>query len=422
MKPALQTRLIAYLAVKDVVEKKITAPLALNRIKNFNQLNELDSKFTKSLVFETLRHYGQAKTILNQYIKRKFSGKKKDVEYVLVMAIVQLKYLKIPSHAVVDTAVELIKEIKQKYFSGLVNAILHAISRNIDKNNPDALTNLPSWMCEKWVATYGEEQVRSFLDVFNGDMFLDISVKDDTEIWVKKLNAEVLPTGTLRCHMVENITSLDGYEEGAWWVQDASAALPVHLFSNVKGKRGADLCSAPGGKTAQLVAKGAYVDAYDISEKRLIRLKENIKRLNIEDKVTVICSDALQIEQDELYDFILLDAPCSATGTIKRHPDLLHIRTYEDVMRLSQLQKELLTHAVSLLKKGGELVYSTCSLEDEENELLIQSFLKEHTNMKRHTPTAPFLKPFLNEFGAVQVLPSNKIVQDGFYAVLLKKE
>lgn len=422
MKPALQTRLIAYLAVKDVVEKKMTAPYALAQIKNFNQLGELDTKFVKLLVFETLRHYGQSKTILNKYIKRKFSGKKKDIEYVLILAITQLKYLKTPSHAVVNMAVELTKEIKQKYFSGLVNAILHAISRDLDKNNPDVLLNLPDWMREKWIETYGEERVRSFIDVFNSAAFLDISVKDDAKGWAKKLNAEVLPTGTVRCAMVDNIQALPGFEEGAWWIQDASSALPAHLFSDVNGKKGADLCAAPGGKTAQLVSKGAMIDAYDISEKRLLRLKENLVRLNIEDKVTVICSDALQIKTDKLYDFVLLDAPCSATGTIKRHPDLLHIRTNEDVIRLSQLQNELLEHAVTLLKKGGELVYATCSLEKEENELLIQSFLKKHPNIKRLTPTASFLKPFLNEFGAVQVCPNSQVIQDGFYAVLLMKE
>ena len=421
MKPALQTRLASFLILKDVLEKKITVPLAFSRCKEISNLSSIDVKFVRMLVLTTLRHYGQSKEILKKFLKKKLSGKKKDVEFVLVMAVVQLKFLKTPPHAVLDTAVELIKHLKQKHFASLVNAVLHSVAKDEGKI-PDVLTNLPDWLCDKWMNSYSKDEIRGFLSYFYTEPMLDISVKSDANLWAEKLEATVLPTGTLRRHFSDNMTLLDGFADGNWWVQEASAALPALLFSSVDGKHGADLCSAPGGKTAQLVMRGAQVDAYDISENRLGRLRENLERLKIQDKVQVICTDALDIEGSEKYDFILLDAPCSATGTMKRHPELMYLRTHEDVERLSQLQYQLLEKAVQLLKVGGELVYSTCSLEKEENETLVQLFLNDHIDMVREVPQNEVLKPFLNAFGAVEVHPSEMVQQDGFYAVLLKKQ
>ena len=422
MKPSLQTRVAALYILRDVLDKKITVTLAFSRCQELKKMSPADEKFTRLMVLTTLRRYGQAKKILSSYVKKNLSGKKKDVERILILAIVQLYFLKTPPHAVVDTAVELAKFSKLIFFAGFVNGVLHAVCKGMTEKIPDILENLPLWLKESWVETYGEEQTRSFLKYFNSEPVLDISVKEAPDLWAEKLKGIVLSENTIRCSFIENVPSMLGFEEGAWWVQEASAALPALLFSDVIGKKGADLCSAPGGKTAQLVNRGAFVDAYDISANRLNLLKENLKRLQIEDKVSVVCSDALEIEEKEQYDFILLDAPCSATGTIKRHPDLMYLREKEDVLRLAKLQKELIQKSVKLLKKGGELVYSTCSLQKEENEDLINSVLNDYMNLERVTPLNPNLKPFLNEFGAVQVLPHVNGDQDGFYAVLLKKK
>ncbi|MBR6730886.1 MAG: RsmB/NOP family class I SAM-dependent RNA methyltransferase [Alphaproteobacteria bacterium] len=422
MKPALQTRATALGILKDVLDNKITITLAFAKCKNLKEMVPADEKFVRLLVLTTLRRYGQSKKILSQYVKKKFSGKKKEVERILILAIVQLYFLKTPPHAVVDTSVELTKILRLKFFSGFVNGVLHAVCNKINDVLQDELENLPVWLKESWISCYGEEKTRSFVKYFNSEPFLDISVKENPEEWAKKLNGIVINQKTVRCHFTENIPSLEGYAEGAWWVQEASAAMPAELFSCINEKKGADLCSAPGGKTAQLVMRGGFVDAYDISLNRLERLKENIERLKLKNKVQVICSDALEIEGQEKYDFVLLDAPCSATGTMKRHPDLMYLREKEDVLRLAKLQKELLQKAVTLLKKEGELVYSTCSLQEEENEALIQSFLKEHNEMERVTLKNKILAPFFNEFGAIQVLPGVNGNQDGFYAVLLKKK
>ncbi|MBO7243730.1 MAG: RsmB/NOP family class I SAM-dependent RNA methyltransferase [Alphaproteobacteria bacterium] len=422
MKPSLQTRASALEILKDVFDKKITVTLSFAKCKSLKEMTPADEKFTRLLVLTSLRRYGQAKAILSSYVKKKFSGKKKEVERILILAIVQLYFLKTPPHAVVDTSVELTKVLRLKFFSGFVNGVLHAVCNKMTNELPDELLNLPIWLKENWLSVYGEEKTRGFIKYFNSDPILDISVKGNPEKWAEKLNGKVVNQKTIRCSFTENIPSLPGFEDGEWWVQEASAALPVRLFSTVCGKKGADLCAAPGGKTAALASQGAFVDAYDISENRLERLKENLKRLRLEDKVRVICSDTLYIEEKESYDFVLLDAPCSATGTMKRHPDLMYLRKEEDVFRLSELQKEMLEKACSFLKKGGELVYSTCSLQQEENEALVQSFLNDHIDMERITPSNKDLNPFLNEFGAVQVLPNVNGEQDGFYAVLLRKK
>ena len=364
MKSSLQTRVAALDILKDVLDKKITVTLAFAKCDLLKQLSPADEKFTRLLVLTVLRRYGQAQAILSGYVKKKFSGKKKDVERILILGIVQLYFLHTPAHAVVDTCVELTKILRLKFFSGFVNGVLHAVCKQMNDNLPDILCNLPLWLRDKWVKAYGVKQVKSFVEYFNSEPVLDLSVKENPDVWAERLKATCLREKTIRTSFLENVTSLSGFADGEWWVQEASAALPADLFSSVEGKLGADLCAAPGGKTAQLVFKGAKVDAYDISENRLNRLRENLLRLKIADKVKVFCQDALEIEGSEKYDFILLDAPCSATGTIKRHPDLMYLRNKEDVTRLSELQKELLSQAVKLLKSGGELVYSTCSLEE----------------------------------------------------------
>ena len=422
MKSFLLTRVAAFGILKNIIEKKMTTPSAFAKCTAFAEMSTADIKFTRLLVLSTLRYFGQAQAILNKYIKKKLTGKKRDIELVLIIGIIQLKFLNTAPHAAVDTTVELSKIIKQRYLSGFVNSVMHAVIKDNDFSMPDVLLNLPLWLKNKWVSRFGTERTRELLASSYLDPTLDLSVKGQIDKWAQKLEGEILQNGTLRCVFTENIPDLSGFDDGEWWVQEASASLPALMFENVDGKKGADLCAAPGGKTAQLVMRGAKVDAFDISEKRLEKLKENLIRLRIDDQVQVICSDALAIDTTKQYDFILLDAPCSATGTIKRHPDLFFLRSEDDVDRLSDLQKKLLDHAYKLLKNGGELVYSTCSLQEEENEGVVKSFLENHIDMERVTPKGEFFKPLLNQFGAVEVIPSLSIKQDGFYAVLLKKK
>lgn len=421
MKPFLLSRVASFNILKDVVSKKMTAQMAFSKCPLFKDMPLSDVKFARLLVLSTLRYYGQAESILKQYVKKKFTGKTKDIELLLIMGIIQLRFLNTASHAAVDTTVELTKIIKQRYMSGFVNSVMHSVEKDKNQSLPDVLLNIPIDIREKWINRFGEEKVREILKTSYEEPTLDLFVKENPEFWAEKLNGTVLPNGTVRCRFTEEISLLKGFDEGAWWVQEASASLPALMFNDIFEKHGADLCAAPGGKTAQLVLRGAKVDAYDISENRLKRLKENLHRLKIEDKVNVVCSDARLIDTEKKYDFILLDAPCSATGTIKRHPDLFFIRNKDDIERLSILQKELLSHAYHLLNKGGELVYSTCSIDEDENEKVVIDFLNKHPDMKRVLPTQKFFEPFLNSNGAVEIIPNLLQKQDGFYAVLLQK-
>jgi 16S rRNA (cytosine967-C5)-methyltransferase len=231
----------------------------------------------------------------------------------------------------------------------------------------------------------------------------------------------------VRCAGAGRVEDLEGYAEGEWWVQDAAAALPVTLLGDVTGLSVLDLCAAPGGKSAQLAARGARVTAVDKSAGRLARLKGNLERLGLTAETAV--ADALTFSSGTTYDAVLLDAPCTSTGTIRRHPDILFLKRPEDVQALADLQAKLLTHAAQFVKLGGLLVYCTCSLEPEEGENQIAAFLSQHREFAR-LPAVPDdpLAIFRTADGDVRTLPTHLADLpegmrglDGFYAAALKK-
>ena len=234
-------------------------------------------------------------------------------------------------------------------------------------------------------------------------------MKSDPEIWAERIDAILLPTGSLRLKTRSSIPSLPGYQEGEWWVQDAAAALPARLIAAQKDELIADFCAAPGGKTAQLALSGGKIIAIDRSGKRLQRLKANLDRLKLSADIVEI--DAAQYDGGP-FDAILIDAPCSATGTIRRHPDVAWTKGPEDIRKLTVLQAKLLDKAASLLKSGGRLIYCTCSLEPEEGEMQIASVLARNSKLKRAPFTAADLPAFggvlasaLNENGELRTLP-----------------
>ncbi|TAN55443.1 MAG: RsmB/NOP family class I SAM-dependent RNA methyltransferase, partial [Rhodospirillales bacterium] len=254
-------------------------------------------------------------------------------------------------------------------FRGLVNAVLRRIGREgrdwlggLDAGR----IGLPDWMWQEWVADWGEERAHKLALASLQEAPLDLTVKADPTIWAEKLGAEILPTGTLRLVKPGAIPALPGFEEGAWWVQDAAAALPARLMGDVAGLRIADLCAAPGGKTAQLALAGAKVTAVEKAGTKIARMKENLDRLGL--TAEIVCADALSWKPKELFDGVLLDAPCSATGTIRRHPDALHLKRESDSKVMSESQQRLLASAGHLLKPGGRLVYCVCSLARAEGE------------------------------------------------------
>lgn len=420
MDNAVKSRYVAFNILKSVLFAQKTLEGIFDRQLFYQSLSHTDKQFVRMLVLTVLRRWGQLKFLVNQCLDKPLPEKRRDILVVLALGVAQLYYLNTPPHAATDTAVQLTRVIKQSAFTKLVNAVLRSfVRKGKTLKEPSVLLNYPEWLMDDWKQNYGEEVAEKMLLSLMDSGYLDITVKTNPQEWAERWNGVVLNTGTVRCPYQGDVALMDGYADGLWWVQEASASIPAQLFDELQNKRVADLCAAPGGKTAQLACRRAFVDAYDISEKRLMRLRENMKRLKLEDYVQVKCQDILTITEKQVYDAVLLDAPCSATGTIRRHPDLLYHRTKEDVQRLTQIQSALLQKAIDLLKPNGQLVYSTCSLMRDENESVVQQALLNNKNLERVVLNKKW-QPFLNANGAIQVLPT--MGQDGFYAVLLRKK
>jgi 16S rRNA (cytosine967-C5)-methyltransferase len=290
------------------------------------------------------------------------------------------------------------------------------------------MLDTPPWLMQRWITTYGEATARDIAAANGREPALDLSVKNDASQWAEKLGGRVLPTGSVRAIVHGAVTALPGFDEGAWWVQDAAAALPARLLGDVAGKRVADLCAAPGGKTAQLVVAGAKVTAVDRSTPRLKRLRENLTRLSLD--AEVVCADAATWEA-EPFDAILVDAPCSATGTIRRHPDVPWLKGPADILKLSALQRRLLERAVALTKPGGTIVYCTCSLEPEEGAAIVADLLARDQSVRRVPIASAEVSgesAFIGADGDLRTLPchlpdtdSRLGGLDGFYAARLEK-
>jgi 16S rRNA (cytosine967-C5)-methyltransferase len=266
--------------------------------------------------------------------------------------------------------------------------------------------DLPAWLYTRWRATYGEETAAAIANALHSEPPLDLSVKHDPADWASRIGADITPTGSVRLSG-GNVESLPGFAEGAWWVQDAAAALPVKLLGDISGKNIADLCAAPGGKTLQIAAAGARVTAVDRSKQRLETLRENLARTQLE--ANVVTADVLKLKAREKFDAVLLDAPCSATGTLRRHPDVAWLRKPDDIRKLSTLQRELIAAAADFVKPGGVLVYAVCSLEPEEGEGAIEAALE--SGAWTRDPVRPGEiaggDAFLTAEGALRTLPSH---------------
>jgi 16S rRNA (cytosine967-C5)-methyltransferase len=382
-----------------------------------------DRALARAITSTALRHLGVIDALIDRMLDRPLPEKAHDIRNILRVGITQILYLNIPSHAAVHDTVALVPE-RSKH-KGLVNALLRRIDRQGEKllSRIDVpRTNTPHWLWDVWANHYGAEEARQIAEAHLTEAALDISVKSDPEKWATALEADILPTGTLRRLTTAALVDLPGFTDGVWWVQDAAAALPAMLLGNVSGKFIIDLCAAPGGKTAQLAAKDANVLALDRSKNRLRRLEENMARLQL--PVSVMVGDAENFTPDQLADGILLDAPCSSTGTLRRHPDVAYLKSQADVDKLSDLQARLLDHACEILKPGGLLVYSVCSLQPEEGEAQITALLKRNPNVQRVPVSAEEVggtREIINKDGDIRSLPYHLGGMDGFYAARLRK-
>lgn len=390
-----------------------------------------DRAFMTCLVMACLRHMGETNMVLDTFLKRRPKGRAKIVARVLQLGITQVLYMDVPGYAAASTSVELVREIGFAGHAKLVNAIMRRVADKAPamiENSNSARLNTPDRLWDSWAATYGEDVATAIAQAHESEPPMDISLGAGhaVEYWAARLDATVLPTGTLRLNLPGAVENLDGYNEGAWWVQDAGAALPVRLMGDVQGKRVADLCAAPGGKTAQLASAGARVTALDRSEDRMKRLSQNMKRLSL--KPGIMVTDATTWKPDHPMDGVLLDAPCSATGTIRRHPDVLLNPSHADVGPLVSLQRDLLHAAVSMVRPGGMIVYCTCSLNPQEGEEQITRFMGERDDAAPD-PVLPHEVPGLADAirpdGTVRTLPHMWAEHggiDGFYVARLRKK
>jgi 16S rRNA (cytosine967-C5)-methyltransferase len=352
---------------------------------------------------------------------------------ILRLGAAQVLYMQVPPHAAVGETVELVRGPITP-MKGLVNAVLRRL-QDEQKQVLEALdqprVNTPGWLFESWSAAFGRQGARAIAAAQLAEPPLDLSVKEDAEGWAEKLGAKLLPSGTLRLPAGSgDVTALPGYDEGAWWVQDAAAALPVRMMgagdaATLWDKRALDLCAAPGGKTLQLVTAGAEVTAVDQSAERLQRVRANLKRLGLTAELAV--ADASTFEAPTPFDFVLLDAPCSATGTIRRHPDLPHIKGTDDAKRLVPLQDQLLARAAELTAPGGTLVYTVCSLDPAEGADRVAKFLGSRGDFRRTAVDAKALgidPDWMTPDGDLRTLPFHLGDQggmDGFFAAVLKR-
>ncbi len=429
----LKTRDVAVSALYTVLVDHRPFDDAFARAATTRDLPGRDRAFARLIATTALRHRGVLQAVLSTYLAKPLPERMGRLDEILLAAAAQLLLLGTPPHAAISLAVDQCRaDSAAKRFANLSNAVLRRVSesgqgRLADLDNV-ALT-FPDWLLSRWNDAYGPVAARQIARASLVEPALDLTVKSEPERWAEEIGAVVLPTGSLRCAQAGRVEELPGYNEGAWWVQDAAAALPVKLLGDVTGLSVLDLCAAPGGKTAQLAAAGADVTAVDKSAGRLARLSENLSRLRLTAKTVV--SDALTFQSDDPFDAILLDAPCTSTGTIRRHPDILYLKRPEDVAALASLQKNLLERAAELLKPGGVLVYCTCSLEPEEGEEQIAAFLERHPEFTRRPialdeETIPM--SWRTPDGDLRTLPSHlsdlpEGIQglDGFFAATLLK-
>jgi 16S rRNA (cytosine967-C5)-methyltransferase len=385
-----------------------------------------DRAFARLLVATVLRRLGQIDTLIAHCLNTPLPPRAAMVHDMLRLGIAQLLFLRTPPHAAVATTVDLADLRGFISHKGLVNAVLRRLSQEgpaLIAEQDAARLNTPDWLWRAWHDAYGEERAHAIALAHLKEAPLDLTVRSDPEKWRETLEGILLPTGTIRRTSGGAIMSLPGYAEGAWWVQDAAAAIPARLLGNVGGESVIDLCAAPGGKTAQLAAAGAQVTAIDRSPRRLERLNSNLSRLSL--SVESLVADAATWRPATPARHILLDAPCTATGAIRRHPDVPHLKTPDDVLRLAAVQERLLNAAIDMLAPGGMVVYCTCSLEPEEGLQQVTRLLAKGAPVTRRPITADEvggLAELLTPEGDLRTLPCHLGEFDGidgFFATRL---
>lgn len=399
----------------------------------YNALIAKDRALIRAILMVSLRRKGQIDDALLRVLDRKTPKNATHLTHSLSVAAAQILFLDIPDSAAVNLAVTAIAEDRRtSRFSALANAVLRRLAREKEEilESQDAgLLCMPAWFFKRLKKSFGKDRAKAIADILIEEGALDITVKSDVERWAEKLSGIVLPTGSVRLKPQGAVSKMDGFDDGEWWVQDAAASLPARLLGNISTLKVADLCAAPGGKTAQLISAGADVTAVDISKRRIERLQENLDRLKM--SADLIVADIMQWQPEPLFDAVLLDAPCSSTGTSRRHPDVLWTKSADDIAELAALQFQLWNRAIELTRPGGIIVFSNCSLDREEGEDLYARILKSRLDIEAMPITADEVDGIdgaVNGQGCLRTLPCHLPHKDlrlagldGFFAARLRR-
>ena len=409
----------------DVLEKSFSFEDAFQKSINNTKykIRSEDKAFVYMLTSSVLRFLTQIDFTLDKLLKKSIKKLPDNPKMSLRIGLAQLFILKTPKHAAVSTSVDITKS----KWKGLVNAILRQIIReenNYKKVFEDA-PKLPNWLLKRWKKNWPNDYLKIIECIQEINPHIDVAVKKDIKKWNNKLGADLLPNNILRLNQGGLINEKEGYDQGEWWIQDYSSQIAIKSFSIKKNEEILDLCAAPGGKTAQMLALGAKVLSIDQNKKRIAKFKENMNRLKF--KTEIIETDILKFETKKRWNKILLDVPCSSTGIIRKNPDILYSKEEGVINNLISIQKELLQKSWSLLNTGGQLLYCNCSLETEEGELQIKKFLENNPDAKINKISSDGLDDInksLKKEGWLRILPndSKKVKNiDGFFIACLKK-
>ena len=385
-----------------------------------DRLDPADRARAQRLTLDTLRGLERADRLLEKHLRK---NPPLTVRNMLRLATVEI-CMGGDAHGVVNEAVAIVGQDKR---TGALKGLVNAVLRKIAVEGPAAweklrVPRLPKWLREPLVEGYGAPVVAAMEAVQFATPPLDLTPKGDAAAVAAAVGGVVLATGSVRIAGAGQVTALPGYDSGDWWVQDAAAAVPARVLAARAGEAVLDMCAAPGGKTMQLAATGAQVTALDISEARMARVASNLARTGLQAEGVV--GDAMTHQGQ--YDAILLDAPCSATGTIRRHPDLPHAKDGSDFGALMGMQAEMMDHALGLLKPGGRLVYCTCSLLPDEGEVQVEEALARHpgVTVDRAALDLPGIDPaWITAEGGLRLRPdfwADQGGMDGFYIACLR--
>lgn len=414
MSDSLAPRRRALAIIDTVLNRRQTLDDALDTVLKNHPLEKCDRAFAHALARTCLRNLGFINIVLERFLTQGIPDKCRYASLVLQGGVTQILFMDVPDHAAVDSSVRLIAGAKHRADRGM-KPVVNAILRRVTRERTDLMAELEQnpghilapWLAERWAAAYGQETVTAIARVLRKEPPLDLTMRfpEETKTLARIYQADILPTGSLRLARPPNITGLPGFDEGRFWVQDAAATLPVRLLPGRDAV--IDLCAAPGGKTLQLAAQGVPVTAIDRSARRLQRVRDNLARTGL--TASLITADATRWRPPVPPTRLLLDAPCSATGTLRRHPDTGWLKSTADIEKLVDLQARLLDHVASYMAPGGVFVYCVCSLEPEEGEAQADRLCARHGDQYQRLPITaeelPGLDAAITPAGDVRILP-----------------